>query len=212
MAIAGKVMPLPKGEYSSTSTYDVLDIVTYNNKLWISRVTNNIGNNPVETDTTYWMLCINGELSDIPNVAATSTDGIAYTATINNMTSLSAGKIIIIIPDIISASAEPTLNVNGLGAKKIKRRLSGLSSTVVNGYANTWLPANMPQLLQYDGTNWIVINQDQPMAVDLYGTVPIEKGGTGATTAEEARTALGIDTAISEAISAAIGEVLEGSY
>lgn len=173
MAIAGKVMPRPMGEYDSTAVYDILDMVTYNNKLWMSRTSNNVGNAPIETDTTNWMLIMDSAIESNTIVAATSTDGEAYEATVNNLTELAVGRIITILPSMTSKSTAPTLNVNGLGAKAIKRRLSGLSSMTASGYASTWLFLNKPQLLMYDGTFWILIGQDKAMGEDIYGSISL---------------------------------------
>lgn len=112
-----------------------------------------------------------------PIVSAASSDGIAYTATADGVSSLSAGQLIIFIPAMTSASTAPTLNVNGLGAKTIKRRMSNLSSTTTSGLTNNWLFLNKPQLMMYDGTYWIVMNQDKPSASDLYGSVDVDHGG-----------------------------------
>ena len=174
MATAGKVMPRPMGTFDLTAVYDILDMVTHNNKLWISKVKNNVGNIPVETDTTYWMLAIDGSLGGLDIVAADSTDGVAYTATVNNMTELVIGQVITIIPSMTSKSTTPTLNVNGLGAKAIKRRLSGLASMPASGLATTWLYVNSPLMVMYDGNNWIVIGQDKPMGSDIYGSVVLK--------------------------------------
>lgn len=174
MATAGKVMPRPMGTFDLTGVYDILDMVTHNNKLWISRVKNNVGHTPIETDETYWMLAIDGSLGGLDIVAADSTDGVAYTATVNNMTELVIGKVITIIPSMTSKSTTPTLNVNGLGAKAIKRRLSGLASMPASGLATTWLYVNSPQMVMYDGANWIVIGQDKPMGSDIYGSVVLK--------------------------------------
>lgn len=111
----------------------------------------------------------------VPIAIAESSDGITYTATVDGINALSAGQLVVFLSSKVSASTAPTLDVNGLGAKTIKRRLSGMSSTTASGLVNNWLFANKPQLLMYDGTYWIAINQDKPMADDLYGSVSGEK-------------------------------------
>ena len=60
-AIAGRVMPLMKGAYSSTATYEPLDFVTYNNALW-GCIKETTGNTP--TEGTYWKKAIDGEVGD----------------------------------------------------------------------------------------------------------------------------------------------------
>lgn len=106
---------------------------------------------------------------------ASSTDGVSYTATVTGIDSLSAGSSFIMIPNKTSASTTPTLNVNGLGAKTIKRRLSSISTSVQSGYSNTWISVNKPFTVVYDGTYWIVEGLTQPAGADVYGAVPKAK-------------------------------------
>lgn len=106
-------------------------------------------------------------------VTASSTDGVAYTATVSGIDSLTVGASFIMVPNKTSASQEPTLNVNGLGAKKIRRRLNNLVTVTSKGYSNTWISANKPFSLIYDGTYWIVEGMEQPVGADMYGTVPM---------------------------------------
>lgn len=124
------------------------------------------------------MLNANG----VPKVSAASTDGVAYTGTVDGITELTAGLTVLFIPAKTSTSTNPTFNLNNLGAKNIKRRLSSMSSTTAAGMSNNWLFLNKPQLLMYDGSVWIVVNQSKPVADDLYSSVPVSKGGTGLTT------------------------------
>lgn len=106
---------------------------------------------------------------------ASSTDGIIYTATVPGIDSLTVGASFIMIPNKTSASTTPTLNVNSLGAKTVKRRLSNMSTTLQSGYANTWLSINKPITVVYDGTYWIVEGMSKPVGADIYGTVPQAK-------------------------------------
>lgn len=118
------------------------------------------------------LISTKADVSALPQiVTATSDDGVAYVATVSNITSLAVGASFIMIPGKTSASTTPTINVNGLGAKYIRRRLSNLPSSLQAGYAANWLPLNKPFRLIYDGTAWIVEGQDRPSALDLYGDV-----------------------------------------
>ena len=117
----------------------------------------------------------------------TAGTGLAYTATVPGIAALTVGASFIMIPHVVSESAAPTLNVNGLGAKPIKRRLSNLSTSVQSGYTTSWLAANKPFRIVYDGAQWIVEGHEKPTSADLYGTLPIEKGGTGAESVVDAR-------------------------
>jgi hypothetical protein len=86
---------------------------------------------------------------------ASSSDGVAYTATVPGIESLSSGASFIMIPDKTSASKEPTIDVNGLGAKKIRRRLSAITTSLQSGYSNTWISINKPFQIVYDGATWV---------------------------------------------------------
>lgn len=113
-------------------------------------------------------------------ITATSTDGIAYTATVNGLTELYVGCSLMIVPNRESASASGvTLNVNNLGAVGIRRGDSLSTSEWWGFFFNAWMKAGYPVRLKYTGTYWIVEGATKPCATDLYGTVPVEKGGTG---------------------------------
>ena len=125
-------------------------------------------------------------------VNAVSSDGAAYTATVDGLDELYNGLAITIIPNITSTTTAPTLNVNGLGAKPIRLSLSQNNSLTTQAENDNYFAENRPIQLMFD-PNWLstgmwrVTNKQRPSAVDLYGTVPIENGGTGA---DDAVTAL----------------------
>lgn len=88
-----------------------------------------------------------------------------------------------------NTAASPTLNVSGTGAKAIMYRGSAISA----GY----LAANKVYDFIYDGTDWELIgdiNTNTTNLGSMSGTLPVSKGGTGATAANGARTNLGITT------------------
>lgn len=123
-------------------------------------------------------------------IVNTAGTGAAYTATVPNMDALTVGKTITIIPHTTSTSANATLNVNGLGAKYIRQRLSTNTGATAAGYTDGWILANKPLTLMYNGTYW-VSEITRPDANTIYGTTKIENGGTGASTADGARANLG---------------------
>lgn len=120
----------------------------------------------------------------------TTGNGSAYKATVDGITSLSAGVSFMMVPHVTSEATSPTLNVNSLGAVNIRRRVSSSTGTTSAGYSADWLSAGKPVRVTYDGSFWIV-DLVKPNAIDIIGTVAISNGGTGATTAAAARSNLG---------------------
>lgn len=102
---------------------------------------------------------------------ASSTDGIAYSATVPGITALTAGASFIMIPNKESTSKAPTLNVSGLGAKPIRRRLSSLTTSLQQGYSTNWIALNKPFTVVYDGTAWVVEGLTKTDGADVYGAV-----------------------------------------
>lgn len=56
---AGKIMPLPRGAYNENETYNILDMVTLDNKLWIAKKSGITGITPSKT-ATEWMMAVDG--------------------------------------------------------------------------------------------------------------------------------------------------------
>ena len=104
-------------------------------------------------------------------VTASSTDGIAYSATVPGITALTAGASFIMIPNKASTSKAPTLNVNGLGAKPIRRRLSSLTTSLQQGYSTNWIALNKPFTVVYDDTAWVIEGLTKTDGADVYGAV-----------------------------------------
>ena len=65
-ASAGRVLILPKGEYNPATTYNMLDMVRYQNGTFVCKQTST-GNAPsFDADTDYWQLLVSG--SDVTGV------------------------------------------------------------------------------------------------------------------------------------------------
>lgn len=141
-----------------------------------------------------------------PIIAAASTDGVDYTATVNNLTELKNGFQVIIIPSVTSTVITPTLNINGFGAKNIKQSVSMYTNTGVPAKQAGWMVTNKPIMLMYDGSQWKTVNS-RTNAADIYGTVPIASGGTGATTAKDACANLGAVRSVNDIPADANGNV-----
>ena len=113
---------------------------------------------------------------------ATSTDGVAYSATIAGVSELYAGLEITIIPDRASASTGITLNINDLGAKFVRLPVSNNTAMLAQPEDETYFVDNRPVKLMYDPKyagkgSWVVIGRQRQSGNDLYGSVPVQKGG-----------------------------------
>ena len=111
-------------------------------------------------------------------------DGAAYTATIDGITALEVGINFVAIPDTNSSTTTPTLNVNGLGAKYIRQRLSTNTSATTSGSSTTWFVKGKPVMLTYNGSYWVTEFGRQD-ANNIYGTVPVANGGVPSATTDD---------------------------
>lgn len=139
------------------------------------------------------------------NGIKTDGTGAEYIATVKAIDALVTGVGFIMIPHTESTTTSPTLNVNNLGAKPIMLRLSSLPKSVVPLPNESFIAANRPIKVVYDGNDaancWVIEDMVYPNAKGLYGIVPIESGGTNADNAEQARVNLGITTSSNTIIS-----------
>lgn len=123
-------------------------------------------------------------------VKATSSDGMLYYANVPGVKELYTGLEFTIIPDFTSATTLPTLNINDLGSVHIKRRITSNTTTTVQSEDNNFLQKDQPIRVFYNGKVWVA-DMARTNANDIYGTVPVENGGTGADNADEACRKLG---------------------
>lgn len=100
----------------------------------------------------------------------TAGTGAAYTASVSGLT-LVAGASFVMVPHTVSTTTAPTLNVNNLGAKNIRMRISSSTSSTVALPTAAFLTANKPVRMVYDGNYWIIDDMVRPDANQLYGTL-----------------------------------------
>lgn len=109
-------------------------------------------------------------------ITASSSDGVAYTATVPGITALTAGYSFVMVPNKQSTSQSCTLNVNSLGAKTLRIRGTGYTSTTSAPPATNWMAANKPVRVTYDGMWWIA-DIVAPNSKDYtYGTTDLTAG------------------------------------
>lgn len=127
-----------------------------------------------------------------------------YTATDSNITELYDGLEITVIPNETNESLQPRLAINELGDKGIRLALS-FNCAATNALKANFIQANRPITFKYHANcnlgiqgqgAWIFADRLKTSAQDLYGSVPVASGGTGASTAEEARENLGVQSKI----------------
>lgn len=136
----------------------------------------------------------------------TTGTGAAYKADVKAIDVLTVGVNFTIVPHVTCTTLSPTLDVNGFGAKPIKQRLSsGLTNTIALA-SNDMFAKGKPVNVFYDGTSWVIDVQaldathlNGVVPVGSLPTVPVNKGGTGATTAFAALNNLGITWGTEEA-------------
>jgi hypothetical protein len=131
-----------------------------------------------------------------PVVAATSTDGVNYEATVENVDELYTGLEITIIPNMTSTSTALMLNVNGLGAKRVRIPISSGTAATTTPTYDSFYAKDKPLKLIYDSSSlggiWRTVDKHRADAVDLYGIMPVENGGTGSNDPREALENLGV--------------------
>lgn len=151
-------------------TIDELETIKANTDL------SNVDNNTFKAKAEESGIGVGG---GIPIVTATSSNGTSYTATVDGVTSLDVGTRITIIPNRNSASTSPTLNINSLGDYAIQMPVAYNSYSTSVGATATWLVADTPITLMYNGEYWITVDMPRASAQYLQGTVPVSSGGTG---------------------------------
>lgn len=185
-ASAGRVLLLFKGEYSALTTYTAMDAAFYNGSTYVAKQTT-LGNVP--TDTTYWQILCQGQLSGNfygTSATAGATAEKAVTIPADEHFILQQGDVIGVVFTNENTANNPTLNVNSTGAKPIK-----YNGTVVTT-SELWTAgeAGILTMFQYDGTNWVWFAH----GIDYNTTYTPEKLGIGigecataaSTTAKEA--------------------------
>lgn len=138
-----------------------------------------------------------------------------YVVNDSNIKELYNGLEITIIPNARNTTSSPKLKINDFGDNGIRLPLSfncAATDTVKANYFQTDRPITLKYHsalnlgIQGQGA-WLFADRIKTSAQDLYGNVPIESGGTGADTAEEARENLGAQSKITSGTAEPTGGV-----
>lgn len=139
---------------------------------------------------------------------ATSTDGINYTISDVNgaITEFYDGLEINIIPKKLSASKDAKLTIAGtsqrtypFAVRSRKRTVSGEIWYSTTPPRDSFLTPGHPiKLLLDNADGWIIQDMSNVYGDELASTVPISKGGTGATTLTQIKSNLDIPTNLSD--------------
>lgn len=68
MAVAGRILIMPKGEYDATETYEMLDLVSHNGISWLAKKTC-VGITPSNDAKEYWFNMLGISIDDINQLA-----------------------------------------------------------------------------------------------------------------------------------------------
>lgn len=120
-----------------------------------------------------------GSVMGVTCVNATSSNGIAYTASVEGMTSIPDGAVISIVPNMDAADHEHiNLNVNGLGAKYLQPMEIGKFAPLSGGGVSysKMLSRGRAYLLQYNESVdvWVILSSPSGSVYYMSGTF----GGT----------------------------------
>ena len=135
---------------------------------------------------------------------AYSEDGINYTVNSEAITQLYNGMEITIIPNMKNATTAPRLKINNFTDNGIRMALS-FNCAATTTVKEDFFSAGRPITLKYHSTlslgvqgqgAWLFSDRLKTSAQDLYGTVPIEGGGTGATSIKDALKNLGLENGL----------------
>jgi len=144
---------------------------------------------PSQTNNSGKFLTTNGTTASWGNVtipfgeSTSAADAVQKEVTINEITELKTGQIIIVKPTITSTVADATLKLNNFTAYPI---LYGAAAITTSTDSITWA-ANYPSWFRFDGSHWVFLGH----GVDnntTYSAMSVAEGTTGTkTTARSVR-------------------------
>ena len=142
-AVAGRVLLISKGDYSSATTYNTLDWVRYNNAAWICKE-DNVQNEPPSLSSTKWALMAAdsamSNLGDLNDVSISSEVAGQFLGCVIDTTQTP--------PVVTWENVFADQIYNSTGTKPISGK--GVSGALLNYYTKSEIP--LPDMLKYGGT------------------------------------------------------------
>lgn len=178
-ASAGRVLIIPKGDYDSSVTYNMLDMVYYSGKSYICKQTST-GNDP--TNTVYWQIMADGAstfdaLTDVQINNVQDGDGIYWDATAQKWKNTTPTSIAITSPPTtVDYVAGETLDLTGM---VVTAYYTGGSSKDITNEC-TFSPANGAILSSADTSvtvTWRTFSATQEITVQVF-TYGVEWDGS----------------------------------
>lgn len=78
MTSAGRILIMPKGNYDSSVTYEMLDLVFYDGASWVAKKTT-VGITPSDASIEHWMkMCDSVDLTDVYNKITSLENNVAW--------------------------------------------------------------------------------------------------------------------------------------
>lgn len=155
---AGKIMPLPRGAYDENATYNILDMVTLDNKLWIAKKSGITGIEPSKT-APEWMMAVDGTT----DVKGLETEVDAKFASIDEQFLAKDTQI-------------SGLNTRVTAAEGSITNLSSRCSTIEGKLVFDTKPTKESNKLITSGTAYDMLNKSFSSEIDADGDYEIQKG------------------------------------
>ena len=145
----GKVGFRARGDWSSASTYEVMDVVSYNNGLYVAK--QNVPANTAPTNTTYWQTAVDGStFYNITDETAKITLASGVTDAQHRTKAYRFGKLIVMqlqLTCTVSTTNGMTIFTVDNSLKPTTMIVSSVtiqstSNGAVYGFGNIWIPAD----------------------------------------------------------------------
>ena len=140
MASAGRILIMPKGNYDSNVTYEMLDLVFHGGASWVAKKTV-VGIEPTDATTEHWMkMCDSVDLTEINN----------------RLTELENRAVVDLTPyalatDVATVSGEVDALENVVAG--LSQTISGLSLSLAEVEENANQPTSKMAIVTYNGSN-----------------------------------------------------------